>query len=87
MQELIRLIKEFLIFRNMMKQLDIAEITPQLKYALKSENSEIEKEINKVLMYNLARRVIRENIPHEFAAWFKSALSLRVSLKSLKEVE
>lgn len=84
-KSIINLIKEFLIYRNIRNSIDISEMSPALRYKLKTENSEVEKELNKVLMYNLARRMIRENISNEFAAGFKSALTLRVSLINQKE--
>lgn len=79
-KSIINTIKEFLIYQKIRNDLDISEMSPALRYKLKTESSELEKELNKVLMYNLARRMIRENISPEYAAGFKSALTLRVSL-------
>ena len=79
---MINLIKEFFLFYSLRKSLDIRKIDNKLKIFLRGENSEMERELNEVLLYNLSRRIIRGEVPYAFASGFKTALMLRSSLKN-----
>lgn len=79
---MIKLIKEFLAYRKMVKGFDIRKMDDKLKLKIEASDDSYEKEINEVLLYNLARKMIDNNIPFDFASWFKTALLLRYTLKS-----
>jgi hypothetical protein len=81
---MIKLIKEFLAYRNMVKSFDIRKMDEKLKAKIAASDDSYEKEINEVLLYNLARKMIEDDIPFDFASWFKTALLLRNTLKLQK---
>lgn len=64
---MIKLIKDFLTYRKLVESFDVKELTPQLKYKIKNENAELEKELNDVLLLHLARRIIRDDLSSEWA--------------------
>ncbi len=79
---MIKLIKEFLAYRKLSNSLDISKMTDGLKTRISLSDESYEKEINEVLLYNLARKMIEDDIPFDFASGFKTALLLRNSLKT-----
>ncbi len=81
---MIRLVKDFLWFRELMKVAELTELDPMSLSKLKGENAELEKKINTHLLNGLALTMVRERIPHEYAAGFRQALMLRSNLKKLK---
>lgn len=78
-----QVIKQILFCIRFYRSLDISTITEVYKLKLRNEDEVWEKTINEILLYNLSRRIIKDNLSHEFAEGFKSALLLRNSLKSL----
>jgi hypothetical protein len=65
---MIKLIKEFLAYRNMVKSFDIRKMDEKLKAKIAASDDSYEKEINEVLLYNLARKMIEDDIPFDFAS-------------------
>lgn len=81
--KIIKLIKEFLYFKKLVEGLDIKELDEELKFKLANSDERFEKEINEVLIYNLAKRMIKEDVPPLYATGFKAGLIMRASLKNL----
>jgi len=63
--------------------LDIRELSEELKFKLANSDEKFEKEINEVLVYNLCRRMVKEDIAPLYASGFKAGLIMRASLKNL----
>lgn len=78
-----KFINDFLLFRKMWNNLDVSKLSDELKLRIREVDDSYEKQITEVLLFNLARKMIKEDIPSEFAAGFKTALMIRQNLKAL----
>lgn len=63
--------------------MDIMKIDNDTRVRIRESDDSFEKKINEVLLFNLSRKMIKEDVPSEFAAGFKAALLIRSSIKSL----
>lgn len=81
--KIVKLIKEFLEYKKLIEGLDVRKLDERIRLRIKEADTSLEKEINEVLLFNLARKIITDNVTHEFAQGFKSALLLRGSLKNI----
>lgn len=52
----------------MVKSFDIRKMDEKLKAKIAASDDSYEKEINEVLLYNLARKMIEDDIPFDFAS-------------------
>lgn len=80
---MINKIKIILFCLGFLSSLDIKKIDDKMRMKISLLDDGFEKEINEVLLFNLSRKMVREEVPSDFAAGFKAALLIRSSLKSL----
>ncbi len=84
---LIQKVKDFLLFLEMRNALELAELDDWMKKRLRLESGELERKLNWVILYSLARKMVKEKISHEYAEGFRQALMLRSNLKSLRNLD
>jgi hypothetical protein len=80
---MVNFIKTILFAVSFIRNLDIRKIDDKLKIKIANQDEDFEKEINEVLLFNLSRKMVKEDVSPHFAAGFKAALLIRSSLKSL----
>ena len=77
MLKIIQLIKDFLIYREIFKEVSERKLTKELKLKLSAYNKDTEREIWEVVMAELIKMNFEEKLSRDYILGFRQAIMIK----------